>query len=278
MSADGQVMLLAPGGGALQVSVDKGVTWTNTGVSAGWFVCSVSASGRCMLAGGGGSLVHVSRDYGTTWNTIANLPGADWRGFGITDDGLVLAAVANNGVPQLSTDGGASWVAQTAAGTRTWTSLKMSKFGELLLLSDNAGATGGLQYEYCHDTSNYLVARGQVGVFGLASVAGDVVEQGVLQAAICEAVQALDVECGGQGRIYGPVELYNQAGNIPLARRVRLHRSRDGMLVRETWSDAQGNYCFDGISERYKYDVIAWDHEGLQQSVVANDLMPEVMP
>jgi hypothetical protein len=89
---------------------------------------------------------------------------------------------------------------------------------------------------------------------------------------------AQDTEFGGQGCIYGTVELYAQAGNIPLPRRVRLHRSRDGLLVRETWSDAQGNYRFDGITGRYKYDVIAWDHEGLQQSVVANDLTPEVMP
>ena len=59
---------------------------------------------------------------------------------------------------------------------------------------------------------------------------------------------------------------------------MRLHRSRDGLLVRETWSNAQGEYRFDGITDRYKYDVIAWDHEGLQQSVVANDLTPEVMP
>ena len=91
------------------------------------------------------------------------------------------------------------------------------------------------------------------------------------------SVRAQDMEFGGQGSIYGPVELYNQAGNIPLRRRVRLHRSRDGLLVRETWSDDQGNYRFDGISERYTYDVIAWDHEGLQQSVVANDLQPEPM-
>lgn len=89
---------------------------------------------------------------------------------------------------------------------------------------------------------------------------------------------ALDVEHGGNHCIYGTVELYAQAGNIPLPRRVRLHRSRDGLLVRETWSDAQGNYRFEGITDRYTYDVIAWDHEGLQQSVVANDLTPEVMP
>lgn len=87
----------------------------------------------------------------------------------------------------------------------------------------------------------------------------------------------IDVEVGGRGSIYGTVELYAQAGNIPLPRRVRLHRSRDGLLFREAWSDAQGKYRFEGISQRYTYDVIAWDHEGLQQSVVANDLQPEAM-
>jgi hypothetical protein len=90
-------------------------------------------------------------------------------------------------------------------------------------------------------------------------------------------LQGQDMECGGHGCIYGTVELYAQAGNIPLPRRVRLHRSRDGLLVREMWSDAQGNYRFEHITDRYKYDVIAWDHEGLQQSVVANDLTPEPM-
>ena len=89
---------------------------------------------------------------------------------------------------------------------------------------------------------------------------------------------AADVEFGGSGTIHGTVELFNQAGNLPLPRRVRLHRSRDGLLVRETWSNAQGQYRFDGLNQRYTYDVIAWDHEGLQRSVVANDLTPEVMP
>lgn len=97
-------------------------------------------------------------------------------------------------------------------------------------------------------------------------------------ATLSPKVSALDMEHGGNGVIHGTVELYAQAGNIPLARRVRLQRSRDSLLVRETWSNAQGQYRFEGISQRYTYDVIAWDHEGLQRSVVANDLTPEVMP
>lgn len=92
-------------------------------------------------------------------------------------------------------------------------------------------------------------------------------------------VDAQDMECGGQGCIFGTVEqkLTGDA-TLPLKRRVRLHRSRDGMLVRETWSDENGHYRFDGLSTRYEYDVIAWDHEGQFRSTIANNLKPEVLP
>ncbi len=90
---------------------------------------------------------------------------------------------------------------------------------------------------------------------------------------------ALDMEYGGNGVIYGTVEQKLTGDTtLPLKRRVRLHRSRDGLLVRETWSDAQGNYRFDGLSTRYEYDVIAWDHEGQFRSTIANNLKPEVLP
>lgn len=88
----------------------------------------------------------------------------------------------------------------------------------------------------------------------------------------------VDVELGGFSRIYGSVARNDTPANTPLVRRVRLHRSRDGMLVRETWSKADGSYEFTEISGRYEYDVIAWDHEMQFRSVVANNLVPEVMP
>lgn len=91
-------------------------------------------------------------------------------------------------------------------------------------------------------------------------------------------VMALDMEYGGPGTIHGTVEQKLTGDTtLPLKRRVRLHRSRDGLLVRETWSDAQGNYRFDGLSTRYEYDVIAWDHEGQFRSTIANNLKPEVL-
>lgn len=102
--------------------------------------------------------------------------------------------------------------------------------------------------------------------------------QGLQAVGMVAAQLAHDVEFGGDGVIHGTVEVKMDAQNLPLARRVRLHRSWDGLLVRETWSNAQGEFRFAGLNPRYAYDAIAWDHEGLQQSVVANDLTPEVMP
>ena len=96
--------------------------------------------------------------------------------------------------------------------------------------------------------------------------------------AVLKALPFNDLEFGGNGQIYGMVERQNTPANLPLRRRVRLHRSRDGLLVRETWSQADGRYAFTHISTAYEYDTIAWDHDMSYRSVMANNLKPEVMP
>ena len=93
-----------------------------------------------------------------------------------------------------------------------------------------------------------------------------------------EPGKLLDAEFGGFYRIYGTVARKGTPANVPLKRRVRLHRSKDGMLVRETWSNADGSYAFTEISGRYEYDVIAWDHERQDFSTVANNQLAEPMP
>ena len=92
------------------------------------------------------------------------------------------------------------------------------------------------------------------------------------------AMKLLDVEFGGVGRIYGTVSRKGTPANVPMRRRVRLHRSADGMLVRETWSNDVGVYEFREMNPRYEYDVIAWDHELQEFSTVANNQLAEVMP
>lgn len=106
----------------------------------------------------------------------------------------------------------------------------------------------------------------------------DPLPQSSLVTAVHKPLSHGNADIDGSGIIHGTVALKNTPVNTPLRRRVRLHRSRDGLLVRETWSDAQGNYRFDGLSTRYEYDVIAWDHEGQFRSTIANNLKPEVLP
>lgn len=83
---------------------------------------------------------------------------------------------------------------------------------------------------------------------------------------------------GGPGRITGTVE-EKATPNLPLRRRVRLHRDVDGLCVRETWSAATtGAYEFADINPTYKYTAIAYDHEHNFRSVIADNLTPEMMP
>lgn len=83
---------------------------------------------------------------------------------------------------------------------------------------------------------------------------------------------------GGKGFITGTVE-EKATPNIPLKRRVRLHRDVDGMMVRETWSHATtGAYTFTDINPAYTYTVIAYDYAHNYRAVIADNLLPEVLP
>lgn len=86
-----------------------------------------------------------------------------------------------------------------------------------------------------------------------------------------------DIIHGGPGRITGTVE-EKATPNIPLRRRVRLHRDVDGLCVRETWSDAAtGAYAFTDINPAYRYTAIAYDYAHNHRAVAADNLTPEVL-
>lgn len=85
---------------------------------------------------------------------------------------------------------------------------------------------------------------------------------------------ALDLEDGGAYRVVGTTKEVALPTNTPLSRRVRLHNERDGRLVREVWSDAQGNYIFDEIKGDRQYSVIAYDHTGTYRAVIADNITP----
>lgn len=287
VSGDGQTLLVAGYGGAaarLCISRNSGATWT--AVSGPWAgqsgfeACAMSADGKVMLAAQAGTwaTAWISRDGGETWSA-ASVPvsSGGYTGAAVSRSAglLVVTQYGNTGSLALtSSDKGGAWsaVQGVAAGSTGFATACAFDSGWMVSRS----GTGGAWLSVLRDPA-YIEPRTNTSIVDTSVTKGEApADFGNLSGV--SPLHAMDMECGGQCSIYGTVELYAQAGNIPLPRRVRLHRSRDGLLVRETWSDAQGNYRFDGISERYTYDVIAWDHEGMQQSVVANDLTPEVMP
>lgn len=277
MSSDGQVLALVNSSTSwLWMSVDGGVTWaakTSLGARV-WSFVRISGDGKTLLAGTrGAGFFTFSNDGGVTWiqPSISSL-AQTWGAGDVSFDGGVLLACATSPARLfVSRDGGATWALQKAFGGSS-EDVRVVQEGRLMLaapiylpleifvLPDSA---------YTSATPRPVRVSTQTGVIASPEAQDTSVR--------VSGVKRLDTEFGGPGVIYGTVELYTQAGNTPLPRRVRLHRSRDGLLVRETWSDAQGKYRVEGISERYTYDVIAWDHEGQHRSVVANDLRPEPM-
>lgn len=83
-------------------------------------------------------------------------------------------------------------------------------------------------------------------------------------------------EFSGDGQLTGTVKVTPAS---PVARKVRLHREIDGLLVSETWSDpVTGAYQFTDINPATAYTVLSYDHTQAYRAVVADRITPEPMP
>lgn len=88
-----------------------------------------------------------------------------------------------------------------------------------------------------------------------------------------------DVNHGGRGRIAGVVTREGTPNDIPVSRRVRLHREVDGLLIREVWSSpVDGSYTFDFILETQQYYVVSFDHTEFYNAVIADLITPDIIP
>lgn len=87
-----------------------------------------------------------------------------------------------------------------------------------------------------------------------------------------------DLQHGGTGRIFGTVKV-DSSPDVPVHRRVWLMNQRDAVVIRETWSDGTtGEYEFTNIDETQKYSVISFDHTNNFRAVIADSVVPELMP
>lgn len=81
----------------------------------------------------------------------------------------------------------------------------------------------------------------------------------------------------GRGIISGTVA-EKGTPNTPVRRRVRLYQDRDGLFVREVWSDpVTGAYSFEYVDEAMTYTVLSYDHTLNFRAVVADRIAPEIM-
>lgn len=100
---------------------------------------------------------------------------------------------------------------------------------------------------------------------------GDQMPQSPLRASAPKAgVWVWEVQTTGTGRIAGVVTIEN----IPGARKVRLYRKQDGLLIRQTWSATNGAYSFENLDPNWEYFVVAHDHLRVHNAVVSDMIDP----
>ena len=124
------------------------------------------------------------------------------------------------------------------------------------------------------------IALGTIAV-GITSTVQSAGGAGAYAGALSPALpsSSRDYVFGGAGFISGTVKEKNTPIDTPLRRRVRLYRDSDGLLLRQAWSDATtGDYYFDDLDPSQHCTVIGIDHLHNHRAVIADRLLPEVLP
>lgn len=81
------------------------------------------------------------------------------------------------------------------------------------------------------------------------------------------------------GTVYGTTEVKTDPLDKPVRARVLLLREKDGKVIREMWSDpATGAYRFDDVDTCEVYTVLTYHPTRDKRAVVADGIIPEVLP
>jgi len=150
-SADGTKLVAVDlsGGHQIYVSSSSGVIWRPYGPAASWRGIASSADGTKLAAAPWYGSIYISTDSGVTW-TATTSPSYSWRSMASSADGTKLAAGAFwEGVFEVSTNSGATWMASSMSGSINWMPVAWSADGGVLVaacgstvyVSTNSGAT-----------------------------------------------------------------------------------------------------------------------------------------
>ena len=267
---DGVTVYAVVYSGVIYKSTDGGATWValSSGGSRSWYGVATH-DGVTVYAVEYGGVIYKSADGGATWVALSSGGSRSWCGVA-THDGVTVYAVVYSGVIYKSTDGGATW-AELSSGSRSWSGVATHD-GETVYAVEYSGAI----YKNILLPSIYNIDLRALATSTPVTAGASPLEDATL--AVEPVYTTIDLDVGGCGRIYGTVKRKADPQNIPLVRRVRLHDSRTGALLRQTWSQEDGSYEFRDLNPDLEFDVIAWDHEGQFRSTIANNLKPEVLP
>ena len=265
---DGVTVYAVVYGGVIYKSADGGATWAalSSGSRSWWGVAT--HDGVTVYAAVHGGVIYKSADGGETWAALSS-GSRYWQGVA-THDGVTVYAVVYGGVIYKSADGGATWAALSSGG-RYWHGVATHDG-----VTVYAVESGGAIYKNISLLSIYNIDLRALTTSTPVTAGAPPLEDATL--AVEPVYTTIDLDVGGCGRIYGTVKRKADPQNIPLVRRVRLHDSRTGALLRQTWSQEDGSYEFRDLNPDLEFDVIAWDHEGQFRSTIANNLKPEVLP
>ena len=267
---DGVTVYAVESGGVIYKSADGGATWAAlSSVGSRNWQGVATHDGVTVYAVVYGGVIYKSADGGATWAALSSVGSRNWQGVA-THDGVTVYAVVYGGVIYKSADGGATWVA-LSSGSRYWHGVATHDGVTLYAVE-----SGGAIYKNIQLPSIYNIDLRALATSTPVTAGASPLEDATL--AVEPVYTTIDLDVGGCGRIYGTVKRKADPQNIPLVRRVRLHDSRTGALLRQTWSQEDGSYEFRDLNPDLEFDVIAWDHEGQFRSTIANNLKPEVLP
>ena len=265
---DGVTVYAVEYGGVIYKSTDGGATWAALSSGSRYWQGVATHDGVTVYAVVYGGVIYKSTDGGATWAALSS-GGRYWYGVA-THDGVTVYAAVYGGVIYKSADGGATWVA-LSSDRRSWHGVATHDG-----LTLYAVVSGGVIYKNIQLPSIYNIDLRALATSTPVTAGASPLEDATL--AVEPVYTTIDLDVGGCGRIYGTVKRKADPQNIPLVRRVRLHDSRTGALLRQTWSQEDGSYEFRDLNPDLEFDVIAWDHEGQFRSTIANNLKPEVLP
>lgn len=242
-----------------------------------------------------GYALHLN-DSGLGWLTSSGSYGS-YGAYGSIGNMYFVAMVTRGSDSILYVDG-------NLVGVPVSSSFTMSQIGQL-----GHGANGS---EYNLDADEYFHA---LGVWTGAATQGDLQAleaavrlelvggsatyrgfqppEGRLSSSPVEALDAIGVRridraqvqgnrsiyFAGNGRITGTVKEKGAASNTPVHRRVVLMDERTSLMVQEQWSDAAtGVYSFINVDSTRTFTVLSYDHTGAFRAVVADRIVPELIP